>query len=127
MVRSVKVLTYGVFDLAHCGHIRSLKKAKKLGHLTVGVFSDKVAREFKREPIIPEDQRLEMIKELRCVDDAFILERLIPDTRGYDIVAKGPGAGFEERRFTIKKVLLKYHPINSTTAIINKINAHNIK
>jgi len=124
---AIKVLTYGVWDLLHCGHIRSLKKAKKLGHLTVGVFSDKVAREFKREPIIPEDQRLEMIKELRCVDEAFILEGLVPDTRRYDIVAKGPGAGFEDRRFPIKKVLLKYHPINSTTDIIKKINARNIK
>ena len=121
-----KVLSWGVFDLLHLGHIQSLKKAKKLGHLTVGVFSDKVAESFKRKPIIPEKQRLAMIKELRCVDRAFILKKLVPDVKGYDIVAKGPGAEFENTKFKIKKVLLPYHPINSTTKIIKKIIDNNI-
>lgn len=113
------VITYGVFDLLHCGHIESLKKASKLGHLTVGVFSDKVAESFKRKPIIPEEQRLQLIKELKCVDDAFILHSKIPDVSKYDIVAKGPGANFENIDFP-NKVLLPYHDINSTTKIIKR-------
>lgn len=116
-----KVLTYGVWDLIHIGHIQSLKEAKRLGHLTVGIFSDKVAESFKRKPIIPEDQRLAMVRQLKCVDKAFILKSLVPDIKGYDIVAKGPGAGFERLEFPIKKVLLKYHPIASTSKIIKKI------
>lgn len=122
MVGVIKILTWGVYDLFHCGHMRSLTKAGKFGELTVGVFSDKVAASFKRKPIIPEKQRLEIIKGLRCVDAAFILKSLIPDTKGYDVVVKGPGANFEKTRFPIKKVLLKYHPVNSTTKIIKKCN-----
>ena len=120
--KMVRVISWGVFDLIHCGHIRSLKEAKKYGELTVGVFSDKVAKSFKRQPIIPEKQRLELIKELKCVDKAFILRKLVPDTKGYDIVVKGPGATFEKTKFPIKKILLKYHNINSTTEIIEKCN-----
>jgi cytidyltransferase-like protein len=120
-----KVITYGVFDLLHVGHLASLQKCRELGHLTVGVFSDEVAESFKRKPIIPEEQRLEMILALRCVDDAFILKSITPDVSNYDIVAKGPGAGFEDKTFP-NKVLLEYHPITSTSKIIKIINDRNI-
>lgn len=117
---AVKVLTYGVFDLLHLGHIKSLKLAKKFGKLTVGVFSDEVAESFKRKPIIPQDQRMALLKELRCVDHVFLLEKKIPDFDDYDFVVKGPGAGFEELT-SDKMLLLPYHTDNSTTKIIEKI------
>ena len=123
----MRVFTYGVFDLIHVGHAQSLQKAKALGdHLTVGVFSDAVAESFKRKPIIPQDQRLKMVIQLEWVDEAFILESLVPDVSSYDVVAKGRGAGFEDMEFNIEKVLLPYHPEVSTTKIIEKIqNAGN--
>jgi cytidyltransferase-like protein len=116
-----KVFTYGVFDLLHIGHLKSLQECKYLGdHLTVGVFTDKVAKSFKRLPIIPEHQRLEMIRGLKCVDSVFLLDIIIPDVTGFDIIAKGTGAGYENIIFPIKKILLDYHSDTSTTEIIEK-------
>ena len=119
----MRVFTYGVFDLIHVGHTQSLQKARALGdHLTVGVLSDEVAESFKRKPIIPEEQRLEMVKALKDVDDAFILDTLVPDVSDYDTVAKGPGAKYEYLKFPeVENVLLPYHPEVSTTKIIEKI------
>ncbi len=116
-----KVYTYGVFDLLHIGHIKSLKSAKQYGHLTVGVFSDRVAESFKRKPIIPEEQRIAMIKELKCVDEVILLDKLVPDVNEYDIVAKGEGAGYEDIDFPITKVLLPYTNGVSTSKIIKTI------
>ena len=121
MKNEIKVYTYGVFDLLHIGHIKSLKLAKRYGRLTVGVFSDRVAESFKRKPIIPEDQRMAMIKELKCVDEVVLLDKLVPDVKEYNVIAKGEGAGYEKRKFPITKVLLPYHKDNSTTQIIEKI------
>lgn len=119
------VYTYGVFDLLHAGHIRSIKKAKSLGDkLIVGVFTDKVAESFKRKPIIPEEQRKEMLESLKDVDMVIYQCELSPETNikyiEADIVAKGPGAGFEDMDLP-NKVLLDYNDINSTTKIIEKI------
>lgn len=121
MKNDIKVYTYGVFDLLHIGHIKSLKLAKEYGNLTVGVFSDKVAEGFKRKPIIPEDQRMAIVKELRCVDNVVLLDKFVPDVDKYDLIVKGEGAMYEEIKFPIEKILLPYHDDNSTTRIIEKI------
>ena len=61
-----KIFTYGVFDLFHYGHLRALKKAQSLGNkLIIGVFTDRVATEFKRKPIVNEKDRYILIKELK--------------------------------------------------------------
>src|SRR3989344_5554973 len=95
------VYTYGVFDLFHSGHIELLKEAKALGdRLIVGLFTDEVAEGFKRRPIIPLEHRLAMLKHCVFVDDAVIQDQLSPDKSilRYKprILAKGPGAGWEE-------------------------------
>lgn len=65
------VLTQGSFDMVHIGHARYCEKAKSYGDvLIVGVDSDdKVrARKGPDRPIVPEDERLEMLTHLRAVD-----------------------------------------------------------
>jgi rfaE bifunctional protein nucleotidyltransferase chain/domain len=65
------VLTQGSFDMVHIGHARYCEKAKSYGDvLIVGVDSDKKVRERKgpERPIVPEDERLEMLVHLRAVD-----------------------------------------------------------
>jgi FAD synthetase len=63
----------GTFDILHMGHIYFLKEAKKLGDkLIVVVARDSTVRHLKHEPVILEDIRLEIIKELRIVDDAYL-------------------------------------------------------
>lgn len=65
------VLTQGTFDMLHIGHARYLEEAKSHGDvLVVGVDSDaKVrARKGPDRPIVPEDERQEMLSHLRSVD-----------------------------------------------------------
>lgn len=69
------VLTNGVFDLLHAGHVRYLTTARRYGDvLLVGVNSDASTRALKgpERPIIGESERAELIVALRCVDAAVI-------------------------------------------------------
>ena len=67
---SVVVYTVGTFDLLHVGHLALLEYCRTLGDVVVvGVASDLVVKSYKRNvPVIPADQRGEMLKALRCVD-----------------------------------------------------------
>lgn len=64
------VYTVGTFDLLHVGHLALLEYCRALGDVVaVGVASDRVVRSYKPNvPVIPLDQREEMLKALRCVD-----------------------------------------------------------
>jgi cytidyltransferase-like protein len=124
------VYTYGVFDLLHYGHLRALRKAKALGHkLVIGVFSDSMAENFKRRPILNEKTRLMTIKELE-LGDAYIQNTFLPTKKflkehSINIVAKAAGAGWSRFSYPkwegIKSVLLPYSRGISTSKIINKI------
>ena len=67
--------TVGVFDLFHIGHLNLIKKAKKnCDYLIVGVNSDKLVMQYKNKiPVIPEKERLEIIKSLKYVDEAVLI------------------------------------------------------
>lgn len=64
------VYTLGTFDLLHVGHLALLEYCKSLGDiLAVGVASDRVVNSYKPNvPVIPLEERMEMLKALRCVD-----------------------------------------------------------
>lgn len=64
------VYTVGTFDLLHVGHLALLEHCATLGDVVaVGVASDSVVNTYKPNvPVIPLDQREEMLKALRCVD-----------------------------------------------------------
>jgi len=64
------VYTVGTFDLLHVGHLALLQKCRTFGDiLVVGVASDSVVSSYKPNvPVIPLDQRLEMLEALQCVD-----------------------------------------------------------
>jgi rfaE bifunctional protein nucleotidyltransferase chain/domain len=65
------VFANGCFDVLHVGHVRYLEAARALGHLlTVGINSDEQARRLKGEgrPLVPQDQRAEIISSLEAVD-----------------------------------------------------------
>jgi D-beta-D-heptose 7-phosphate kinase/D-beta-D-heptose 1-phosphate adenosyltransferase len=71
------VLTSGSFDLIHLGHVKYLARAKELGDvLAVGVDSDAKIRRRKGEdrPMVPEQERLEMLAYQRPVDLIFLKE-----------------------------------------------------
>ncbi|MEH6590953.1 MAG: adenylyltransferase/cytidyltransferase family protein [Halioglobus sp.] len=64
------IYTVGTFDLLHVGHLALLEYCKSLGGiLAVGVASDRVVNSYKPNvPVIPLEQRMEMLRALRCVD-----------------------------------------------------------
>jgi D-glycero-beta-D-manno-heptose 1-phosphate adenylyltransferase len=65
------IFANGCFDILHVGHIRYLNDAKKLGDiLIVAVNDDKSMRTIKGKghPFMPEDERMEILAALRCVD-----------------------------------------------------------
>lgn len=71
------VLTQGTYDMVHIGHGRYLEEAKKRGDLLiVGVDSDKKVRHRKGpdRPVVPQEERLEMLTHLRSVDAVFLKE-----------------------------------------------------
>jgi D-glycero-beta-D-manno-heptose 1-phosphate adenylyltransferase len=69
------VLTSGSFDLIHLGHVKYLARAKELGGiLVVGVDSDAKIRRRKGDdrPMVPEDERLELLAHQRPVDLIYL-------------------------------------------------------
>jgi rfaE bifunctional protein nucleotidyltransferase chain/domain len=77
------VWTNGCFDLLHVGHVRSLEAARACGDiLVVGVNSDASVRQLKGpgRPILPEDQRVELLTALECVDYVILFEEATPTT-----------------------------------------------
>jgi rfaE bifunctional protein nucleotidyltransferase chain/domain len=71
------VLSNGAFDLLHVGHVRSLEHARSLGDLlVVAVNSDRSVRALKGagRPIVPENERAEIVAALACVDLVTIFD-----------------------------------------------------
>ncbi|OGM00369.1 hypothetical protein A2480_03910 [Candidatus Uhrbacteria bacterium RIFOXYC2_FULL_47_19] len=66
------VLVFGVFDLLHPGHIFFLEQARRYGdHLVVVVCRDDRAENSKgRRPVLSLEERLELIRALKSVDEA---------------------------------------------------------
>ena len=62
------VYTVVCADYLHIGHINIIKKSAKLGKLTVGVLTDSAIASYKRVPIIPFEQRVETVKNIKGVD-----------------------------------------------------------
>jgi glycerol-3-phosphate cytidylyltransferase len=74
----MRVITFGTYDIFHVGHVNIIERAKLHGdHLIVGVSSDKLNISKKgRPPVYSEDDRLHIIRSMRCVDEVFLEESL---------------------------------------------------
>lgn len=71
------VVTIGTFDMIHVGHCRYLAKAKSFGDiLIVGVDTDRAVKAYKGplRPMVPEDERLEMLVHTRDVDIVTLID-----------------------------------------------------
>lgn len=79
----IVVFTNGCFDLLHVGHVRYLQEARKQGDcLVVAVNSDNSVGQIKEKgrPILPEDQRAEVVAALGCVDWVTLFDEPDPLT-----------------------------------------------
>jgi len=91
-----KVLVFGVFDLFHFGHLRLLKRAAKLGdYCIVAVQNDENIIKYKPPgsmgALYSTDERIEMIRALRCVDEVISYNAVFDDIKNidFDIYVKG--------------------------------------
>lgn len=70
--------TTGVYDMFHVGHLNILRRAKEqCEHLIVGVSTDENVQTYKHKtPIIPYDQRAEIVQAIRYVDEVVPQENM---------------------------------------------------
>jgi len=131
----------GTFDLLHMGHIYYLREAKKLGDfLMVVVATDSTVRKLKHDPITLQESRVNLIKELKMVDEVYlgydddmykIVQEIKPDiiALGFDQIHNEAAIKNElkKRKLKVKLVRLpKYEggsDLNGTRRIIQKVIA----
>lgn len=98
-----KVLTVGVYDLLHIGHVNLFRRARKLGDsLTVAVQCSEVVLKYKPEAklVYTTEERMYMVKSIRYVDEVIEYEGVdeIVKTADFDVFVTGPDqthAGFQ--------------------------------
>lgn len=100
-----KILTFGVYDYLHLGHLRLFKQCKKYGdYLIVAVQNGDYIRKFKPEAKIlySTDERVEMLEALRIVDEVVVYDTVSIETLekiDFSILALGEdhkGGRFDE-------------------------------
>ena len=135
------IMATGTFDLIHPGHGYYLQESKNLGgknsKLVVVVARDSTVRSRKRVPIVNEKQRLEVVKMLKPVDEAYLgsttdMFQVVKDVDP-DIITIGPDQNFdldvlreELRRRDLKAEVVqitgyKKSSLDSSCKIIRKI------
>ncbi len=126
------IITFGTFDVFHVGHLSLLERAAAMGNrLIVGVSTDALNISKKqRAPVYSEEERIRIVRALRCVDDVFLEESLelkasyIRNHRA-DILVMGDDweGRFDHLGSLCKVVYLARTPSVSTTAVIEKIRS----
>jgi len=145
------VFTHGAYDLFHIGQSEFLRKSKEKGQiLIVGIDSDELVSMYKGivRPVIPLEQRLNIISKLQYVDFVFPLiylpglgkeitikkpssyhlrlyKELNPDTITYGRKYGGTETIKRARKYfkhlIFRKIVHEYDKLQSTTKIIDKI------
>lgn len=85
----------GIYDLFHVGHLNIFREARAFcDRLVVGVLSDEMAQRTKGTiPVIPQDERLDIVQSIRFVDEAVLED--VPhklemwERLRFDVVIKG--------------------------------------
>ena len=70
--------TQGTYDMFHIGHLNLLRHAKeRCEKLIVGINSDALVQQYKNKtPVVNEKDRMEIVRELRCVDEVVLCNTL---------------------------------------------------
>lgn len=107
--------TQGVYDMFHIGHLRLINHAKEqCDYLIVGVNSDELVQDYKKKkPVISEDDRAEIIRNIKAVDECVIVSTLdkveVLQKFRYDAVFIGDDWRGKPRWVQTQKDLAEYH------------------
>ena len=114
-VSSRKVYMCFSADIIHGGHIAIIRKAQKLGKLTIGVLSDEAVASYKRFPLVPASERKVMFENIAGVDRVIIQDTLsyrdVLEREKPDIVVHGDDwvTGFQKPiRDEVVEILASY-------------------
>jgi D-beta-D-heptose 7-phosphate kinase/D-beta-D-heptose 1-phosphate adenosyltransferase len=135
------VLTQGSWDMIHIGHARYMQEAKKYGDLlVVGVDSDEKIRSRKgpERPIVPQNERMEMVTHLRHVDLVALKELHDPKWHMIKLISpdvliatKRQGYSKEElkelKKYCGKVIMLESQATTSTSAKIRSMQINTAK
>ena len=135
----VVVFTNGHFDLLHVGHVRYLQAARALGDvMIIGLNSDaSCAARKPGRPLVPQEDRAELLAALACVDGVVIFDDLtavkLVEALHPTIYVKGgdwgrPGGPYPPEAAVVEAyggrvAYLPYVPDRSTTLIIQRIRS----
>ena len=134
--------TTGVFDLFHIGHLNIIREAKKrCDYLIVAVSNDKLTLKLKKKkPVIPFEERKEIIKSLKYVDR--VVEEKVDDKtkvkkkykiniifKGDDWKKTNKWINLEKKlkKQNVRVIFLKYTKKTSSTLITKILNKMNKK
>lgn len=127
-----------VCDLLHIGHLKLFQNCKKYcDFLIVGVYTDELTMSYKRKPIIPFEDRIELVESLRPVDMVVKVENkdatpMLKKLReeGWDVKFLFHGNDWKPEEIKGKDyiesiggelILLPYYKPMNTTWIIDEI------
>ena len=129
----IRVYTDMAADVFHIGHLNLLKKAKAMGdYLIVGVHSDEQITSYKRRPIFSEQDRYEIMRGCRYVDEVIEAAPLMMTkdfllNNNIDLVVRGDDTSqqhLEQQADPISMGIMRYVPRTpgiSTSDIIDRI------
>src|SRR4051794_31683116 len=120
--------TTGVYDMFHIGHLNLLRRAsERCDRLIVGVTTDDLSESRKgKRPIIPQDERMEIVRSIRYVDQ--VVEQAHMDKvqawhdHHFDVMFvgddwKGTAAWDRlERQFALLGARIEYFPYTAHTS-----------
>ncbi len=119
--------TSGVYDLFHIGHLNLLKNAKGLcDKLIVGVSVDELVKYKNKHPVIPFEERIEIVRNIKFVDVAIPQEELdkyrMWEKLHFDVLFVGddwynsPSWKEMEEKFSKVGVKIIYFPYTKSTS-----------
>lgn len=97
-----KIITFGVFDYFHLGHLRLFEQCKKYGdYLIVAVQDNDSILKYKPDAkvLYSTSDRIHMVESLKCVDEVVTYNSIYPDISNFDFDILALGEDHTAERF----------------------------